>query len=329
MSDALTLPAHSPRLLDQVRGVLRVKHYSIRTEESYIQWIKRFIYFHQKRHPRDMGAAEIQAYLTHLAVNRNVSPSTQNQALSALLFLYQQVLKMELPWMDDITRAKKPQRLPVVFSKDEVKHLLAQFEGSRWLVFSLLYGTGMRIMECVRLRVKDVDFEKREITIRSGKGDKDRLTLLPAPLIDPLRLHIEKVRHLHEQDLKGGYGTVYLPYALDRKYPTACREWGWQYVFPAKNISTDPRSGRQQRHHIDEQALQKAMKVAIRRAGITKPGSVHCLRHSFATHMLEDGYDIRTVQELLGHKDVKTTQVYTHVLRRGPRGVRSPLEMLT
>lgn len=328
MSDSLTLSANQPRLLNQVRDVLRVQHYSIRTEESYLQWIKRFIYFHQKRHPREMGAKEIQAYLTHLAVNRNVSPSTQNQALCALLFLYQKVLKMDLPWLDDITRAKKPRRLPVVFSKDEVRSLLSQFDGTRWLVFSLLYGTGMRIMECVRLRVKDVDFEKREITIRSGKGDKDRLTMLPAPLIDPLYMHLEKVRHLHEQDLKDGYGTVYLPYALERKYPNASREWGWQYVFPSKNTSTDPRSGVRQRHHINEQSLQKAMKQAIRQAGIAKPGSVHCLRHSFATHMLEDGYDIRTVQELLGHKDVKTTQVYTHVLRRGPRGVRSPLEML-
>ena len=320
--------ATQPRLLDQVRDVLRFHHYSIRTEESYLLWIRRFIYFHNKRHPRDMGAKEVESYLTHLAVVRNVSPSTQNQALSALLFLYQKVLKIDLPWMNDIHRAKKAKRLPVVFTRDEVKYLLAQFEGTKWLIFSLLYGTGMRIMECLRLRVKDIDFSGHEIIIRDGKGGKDRLTLLPELLTEPLRDHLVKVRYLHEHDIANGYGTVYLPYALERKYPSANKEWGWQYVFPSVKLSNDPRSGHRQRHHLDEQAIQKSMKQAIRNSGIIKPGSTHTLRHSFATHLLEDGYDIRTVQELLGHKDVKTTQIYTHVLRKGPRAVRSPLESI-
>lgn len=320
--------SRSPKLIEQVREVMRFQHYSIRTEEAYIQWIRRYIYFHNKRHPRDMGADEITRYLTHLAVNRKVTASTQNQAFSALLFLYKKVLQMELPRLDDIQRAKKPQHLPVVFTRDEVKALLSQFDGTKWLIYNLIYGSGMRILECLRLRVKDVDFHYRQIIVRDGKGNKDRVTLLPDKLIESLRLHLDKVKTMHKQDIEQGYGCVYLPFALERKYPSACREWGWQYVFPSKNISTDPRSGVMRRHHIDEKNIQKQMKQAIRQAQIIKPGSVHTLRHSFATHLLEDGYDIRTVQELLGHKDVKTTQIYTHVLNRGAGGVRSPLERL-
>lgn len=319
---------NSPKLLDQVRNELRFMHYSKRTEEAYTQWIKRYIYFHKKRHPKEMGSEEITTYLTYLAVSRKVSASTQNQALSALLFLYKQVLKIDLPWLKDIHRAKRPKHLPVVFTRSEVKGLLSQFDGTKWLIFSLIYGCGFRIMECVRLRVKDIDFCYKQIVIRDAKGQKDRVTVLPEKLVDPLKLHLEKVRHLHGQDLENGYGCVYLPFALDRKYPNACREWGWQYIFPSKNISTDPRTNIRRRHHIDEKNLQRSMKKAIRNSGIVKPGSLHTLRHSFATHLLEDGYDIRTVQELLGHKDVRTTQIYTHVLNRGASGVQSPLERL-
>lgn len=319
---------NQPRLLDQVRDVLRREHYSVSTEKNYIQWIKRFIYFNNKRHPSELGASEIEAWLSYLARDKHVSPSTQNQALNAILFLYKKVLKMELPWMENIVRAKSRRHLPVVFNRDEVRALLAQFDGTKWVIYSLIYGCGMRIMECLRLRVKDIDFYYKEITIRDGKGNKDRVTVLPGRLIEPLRVHLDKVKLLHEQDLKNGYGSVYLPYALERKYPNASREWGWQYVFPSINISKDPRSGEHRRHHLDQKNIQRQMKQAIRRAGIIKPGSVHTLRHSFATHMLEDGYDIRTVQELLGHKDVKTTQIYTHVLRKGGKGVNSPLESL-
>jgi len=328
ISENVDNSTHSPRLLDQVRNELRFMHYSKRTEQSYVQWIKRFIYFHNKRHPRDMGSKEITAYLTHLAVNRHVSASTQNQALSALLFLYKKVLKIDLPWMDDIQRAKRPRHLPVVFTREEVKALLAQFDGTKWLIFNLIYGCGFRIMECVRLRVKDIDFHYKQILIRDAKGQKDRVTVLPERLIESLQLHLAKVRQLHEQDLEIGYGCVYLPYALEKKYPNACREWAWQYVFPSKNISTDPRTNIRRRHHVYEKNLQRAMKQAIRKAGIVKHASLHTLRHSFATHMLEDGYDIRTVQELLGHKDIKTTQIYTHVLNKGAGGVRSPLDTL-
>lgn len=316
------------RLLERFREVMRLHHYSIRTEEAYLQWIKRFIHFHNKRHPREMGAQEITDYLTHLAVNRKVSASTQNQALNAILFLYKKVLEMDLPWMDEIVRAKRPQHLPVVFTREEVKAILAQFEGTRWLIFSLIYGCGLRVLECLRIRVKDIDFHYRQIVVRDGKGNKDRVTMLPAPLLDPLRTHLVRVRQMHEQDLQSGYGCVFMPFALERKYPNACREWGWQYVFPSRNISKDPHSDLWRRHHIHEKTLQKAMKRAIRQAGIVKHGSVHTLRHSFATHLLEDGYDIRTLQELLGHKDIKTTQIYTHVLNKGAGGVRSPLDTL-
>lgn len=315
-----------PRLLNQVRDRIRTLHYSIRTEQSYIGWIKRYIYFNNKRHPADLGKLEIEAFLTHLAVNRKVSASTQNQALNAILFLYKQVLNVDLPWLEDVTRAKKPKRLPVVLTKPEVQAVLSTLEGTRGLIVQMLYGTGLRLMECIRLRVKDIEISRREIIVRSGKGDKDRVTILPESLVGQLEAHIERVKVLHKNDLSSGLGCVYLPYALERKYPAACREWCWQYVFPSKSTSTDPRSGRVARHHISPQSIQRAIKQAMRAANITKPASTHTLRHSFATHLLENGYDIRTVQELLGHKDIKTTMVYTHVLNRGGRGVRSPLD---
>jgi integron integrase len=303
------LQKSAPRLLDVVRDEIRFLHYSRSTEQAYTQWIKRFIYFHNKRHPREMGANEIKSFLTHLAVKQRVSASTQNQAFNALLFLYKKVLKIELPLLEGIQRAKRSRHIPVVFTRQEVKSILSQFDGTKWLFYSLIYGCGLRLMEGLRLRVKDIDFHYQQITVRDAKGHKDRVTVLPEKLIEPLQLHLDKVRHLLELDLKSGYGCVYLPFALERKYPNACREWGWQYVFPSKNISTDPRTGIRRRHHMAEKNLQRAIKQAIRNAGIVKPGSTHTLRHSFATHMLEDGYDIRTVQELLGHKDVKTTMI--------------------
>ncbi len=317
-----------PKLLDQVRDAIRVKHYSMRTEEAYVHWIKRFIFFHEKRHPLKMGESEVSKFLSHLAVEGKVSASTQNQALSALLFLYQEVLKQELGWINNVKRAKKPSHLPVVFTKEEAKAVLLRLEGTKWLMASLLYGAGLRLMECLGLRVKDIDFSYNQITVRDGKGGKDRLTMLPGSLQEPLKKHLEKVRILHEQDLKEGFGKVYLPFALAKKYPNAEREFAWQYVFPASNRSIDPRSGIERRHHIYETVLQKAVKAAVRAAGINKPASCHTFRHSFATHLLEDGYDIRTVQELLGHKDVSTTMIYTHVLNRGGKGVRSPLDGL-
>jgi integron integrase len=316
-----------PRLLDQVREEIRIRHYSIRTEQAYVQWIRRFILFHRKRHPREMGAAELTAFLTDLAVQHNVAASTQNQALNAILFLYRDVLKIELPWLDQVQRAKKPQRLPVVFTREEVKALLALLQGTTWLMAMLTYGSGLRLLECLRLRVKDVDFHYRQLLIRDAKGQKDRVTVLPNSLIDPLRTHLARVRERHELDLRDGFGRVFLPHALAVKYANADREWGWQYVFPSSRRSIDPVSGIERRHHAPEDALQRAVKQAIRRANIVKPGSVHTLRHSFATHLLESGYDIRTVQELLGHADVKTTMIYTHVLNRGGRGVVSPADL--
>lgn len=315
-----------PRLLDQVREAIRLRHYSIRTEQAYTDWIRRFILFHGKRHPREMGAAEVERFLTHLAVEGRVAASTQNQALSALLFLYRTVLKVDLPWLGEMTRAKRPGRLPVVLTVEEVRRVLARIDGQQGLMADLLYGAGLRLLECVRLRVKDLDFEMRQITVRDGKGEKDRMTMLPQSVLEPLRAHLEKVKVLHAHDLEEGFGEVYLPYALDRKYPDASREWGWQYVFPAAGRSVDPRSGKERRHHVDEQTLQRAMKKAVRAAGLTKPASCHTLRHSFATHLLQSGYDIRTVQELLGHQDVATTMIYTHVLNRGGSGVISPLD---
>lgn len=317
-----------PKLLDQVRDRIRTKHYSLRTEQAYLGWIRRFILFHGKRHPAELGAPEVEAFLSHLAVDGQVAAATQNQALAALLFLYREVLNQPLPWLDNLTRAKRPARLPVGLTVTEVQLLLARMEGTVGLAARLLYGTGMRLMECVRLRVKDVDFAARQITVRDGKGGKDRVTVLPDALIAPLQAHLAQVKALHEADLRAGFGDVYLPFALERKYPDAGRSWAWQYVFPARGLSVDPRSGKTRRHHMDEKAIQRAMKQALHNTGISKPASPHTLRHSFATHLLQSGYDIRTVQELLGHKDVSTTMIYTHVLNRGARGVQSPLDML-
>ncbi|MCX7149670.1 MAG: integron integrase [Rhodocyclales bacterium] len=321
-------PAAAPRLLEQVRGRIRFKHYSIRTEQAYLDWIKRFIRHFGKRHPKDMGAKEVQEFLTHLAVVGRVAASTQNQAKSALLFLYREVLELELPWLDDVEAARTPKRLPVVLTSAEVMAVLSRLEGRHGLIARLLYGTGLRIMECLRLRVKDVVFERGEILVRDGKGFKDRVTMLPASVAPALREHMERVRELHRQDLVAGNGEVHLPYALDRKYPAAGREWMWQYIFPSANLSVDPRSGVVRRHHVQDQTVQRAIKGAVRAAGIDKPATPHTLRHSFATHLLEGGYDIRTVQELLGHADVKTTMIYTHVLNRGGRGVVSPVDRM-
>ncbi|PKO24588.1 MAG: integron integrase [Betaproteobacteria bacterium HGW-Betaproteobacteria-8] len=318
----------SPKLLDQVRDKLRVKHYAIRTEQSYVDWIKRYIYFHDKTHPKDLGAQDVEAFLTHLAVVGNVAASTQNQAKSALLFLYREVLEIQLPWLDNVTQAKAPKKLPVVLTVAEVQAVLSRLSGSHLLIASLLYGGGMRLMEAVRLRVKDVEFSRHEIIVREGKGFKDRVTMLPEAVVVQLKAHLLKVKALHEEDLAQGYGEVYLPFAQDKKYPNAGREWGWQYVFPSKNLSVDPRSGKTRRHHLDEKGVQRAMKQAVRDAGLVKPATPHTLRHSFATHLLQSGYDIRTVQELLGHSDVSTTMIYTHVLNKGGRGVASPLDQL-
>lgn len=319
-------PSNTPKLLDQVRGKIRLKHYSIRTEQAYVDWIRRFILHFGKRHPRELGAANVEAFLTHLAVAGNVAASTQNQAKSALLFLYREVLETELPWLDNVERARAPKRLPVVLTREEVQGVLGRLTGTHWLIASLLYGAGLRIMEGLRLRVKDVEFSRKEILVRDGKGFKDRVTMLPAALAAPLAEHLKRVKALHEQDLAAGRGAVHLPYALERKYPGAARDWGWQYVFPSANLSEDPRSGIERRHHLQDQAVQRAMRQAVRDAGIAKPATPHTLRHSFATHLLEGGYDIRTVQELLGHADVSTTMIYTHVLNRGGRGVTSPLD---
>ncbi|MEW5891650.1 MAG: integron integrase [Pseudomonadota bacterium] len=326
MSYAPNHSAQPPKLLDVVRDRLRVKHYSLRTEQQYVQWIKRFILFHGKRHPRELGAEAVESFLSHLAVAGNVSASTQNQALAALLFLYKEVLGLELPWLDGITRAKKPKRLPTVLNRDEVRRILDRMDGTYALMARLLYGTGMRLMECVRLRVKDVDFSRGEIMVRDGKGGKDRVTVLPQSLVPLLQAHLEKRRALYEDDLAQGRAEVFLPDALVKKYPKAATEWGWQYVFCSGSFSRDPRSGAVRRHHLDEKLLQRAMRRAVQDAGITKPATPHTLRHSFATHLLEGGYDIRTVQELLGHSDVSTTMIYTHVLNKGGRGVVSPLD---
>jgi len=315
-----------PKLLDLVRDRIRVKHYSIRTETQYVQWVRRFILFHGKRHPRDMGAPEVEPFLTHLAVEGHVAAATQNQALSALLFLYKEVLGVDLPWLNDVTRAKRPQRMPVVLTRDEVHAVLDRMAGVYGLMARLLYGTGMRLMECVRLRVKDVDFGRGEILIRDGKGAKDRVTMLPQSLVGPLQSHLQQRRTLFDDDRQAGKASVYMPDALARKYPNSPTEWGWQYVFPSGSYSVDPRSGAERRHHLDEKLLQRAMKKAVQASGLAKPATPHTLRHSFATHLLEAGYDIRTVQELLGHKDVATTMIYTHVLNKGGRGVTSPLD---
>jgi integron integrase len=321
-------PQNPPRLLDRARDKIRAKRYSLRTEQAYLDWIKRFIWFHGKRHPAEMGAPEVEAFLTYLAVDRRVAAATQNQAKSALLFLYREVLGFELPWLSEVVQAKTPQRLPVVLTTREVARVLAELRGTHALIGRLLYGTGMRIMEGVRLRVKDVEFARHEIIVRNGKGAKDRMAVLPRGIARRLREHLGRVAALHAADLQAGYGAVWMPDALARKYPTASRDWGWQYVFPANGLSRDPRSGEVRRHHLSDQAFQRAMRQAVRDAGLVKPATPHTLRHSFATHLLEAGYDIRTVQELLGHSDVSTTMIYTHVLNRGGRGVRSPLDAL-
>jgi len=316
----------SRKLLDQIRDAIRLKHYSYSTEKTYVHWARRYILYHNKRHPAEMGVAEIEAFLTHLAKDEHVSASTQNQALNALLFLYRNVLQIDIPVPLHALRAKRSEHLPTVLSKDEVARVLAGMHGLHQLMGKLLYGCGLRLMECFHLRVKDIDFEQSQIIVREGKGEKDRATMLPASLIQPLKNQITFVKNQHERDLAQGYGSVELPFALARKYPTADKEVGWQYLFPSERLSTDPRSGIVRRHHLDPSGLQRAVKAAAKLARIDKPVSPHTFRHCFATHLLEAGYDIRTVQELLGHKDVKTTMIYTHVLNRGPKAVRSPLD---
>jgi len=315
------------KLLDQYRDTLRIKHYSPRTEDTYIAWVKNYILFHNKRHPKDMGIPEIEQFITHLATTQQVSASTQNQAFSAILFLYRHILHIEL---NEPPLAKlRPQRsktIPTVLSKDEVKRLIASLTGTNKLIAQVMYGGGLRVMECMRLRVKDIDFDNRQIIVRDGKGENDRITTLPGSLIQSLQLHISYVKSLHEKDLADGYGSVYLPYALERKYKNTNKDWVWQYLFPAPQISTDKRTGITRRHHIHEAVIQKSIKEAARRANIDKHVTPHTLRHSFATHLLQNNYDIRTIQELLGHKDVKTTMIYTHVLQRGGLAVKSPLD---
>ena len=312
-------------LLDELRREIRVRHYSIRTEHAYADWVKRYVLFHEKRHPKDMGAAEINQFLSYLATDLNVAASTQNQAACAIVFLYKNVLKMEPGDFGEVVRAKRPRRLPVVLTVEEVAAILEKLQGTKKLMFELMYGTGMRIVELIRLRVKDIDFQHKIITIRDGKGQKDRAVMLPAEIKEVIATHLAKAKNLHERDLADGHGTVHLPHALERKYPRANLEWGWKYVFPASKYSVDPRTGRKQRHHVYESVLQKALKKAVQEAGIHKPVHAHTARHSFATHLLESGENLRTVQKLLGHKDIRTTTIYTHVLQTGPCGVGSPL----
>lgn len=316
------------KLLGQMREALRARTYSPRTEQSYVMWIRRYVQFHDLRHPDEMGEAEINAFLTHLAVKRKVSASTQNQALSALLFLYRHVLHRDIGELGEVIRARRPRRLPVVMTRDEVRAVLRRLSGEKQLIGSLLYGSGMRLLECLQLRVQDIDLTSSQITIRDGKGRMDRVTMLPVSLQEPLKEHLQKVKAIHEQDLKDGFGRVILPTALDRKYPNASSEWRWQWIFPQQRRWRDRESGNQGRHHMDESIMQRAVREAVRDAGITRRATCHSFRHSFATHLLEDGYDIRTIQELLGHRDVKTTMIYTHVLNRGPTGVRSPMDRI-
>lgn len=318
----------APRLLDRVRAALRARHYSRRTEGAYVAWIRRYIVFHGKRHPSDMGGPEITRFLSSLAVEGNVAASTQNQALSALLFLYRDVLEVDLPWLDEIVRAKRPQRLPVVLTRDEVRAVLRRLEGAPRLMAYLLYGAGLRLLECCRLRVQDVDFASNQIVVRGGKGDKDRVTMLPATVKPDLARHLDWVREQHRRDVECGAGWVELPSALARKYPTAGRESVWQWVFPATRMYVERLTGQRRRHHLHESVLQRAVKHAVWRAGIAKRAGPHTLRHSFATHLLEEGRDIRTVQELPGHRDVSTTMIYTHVLNLGPAAVRSPVDRM-
>jgi integron integrase len=317
-----------PRLLDRVRAALRARHFSRRTEEAYVAWIRRYIFFHDKRHPAHMGAPEVTRFLTSLAVDRHVAASTQNQALSALLFLYRDVLEVDLPWLDGIVRAKRPQRLPIVLTRDEVRAVLRALQGVPRLMACLLYGSGLRVLECCRLRVQDVDFGGNQIVVRGAKGDKDRITVLPSLIKQDLVRHLDTVRQQHVRDVQSGAGWVELPTALARKYPSAGRDWLWQWVFPATRYYRDRDTGQVRRHHLHETVLQKIVKDAALRARVAKRATPHTLRHSFATHLLEDGRDIRTVQELLGHRDVSTTQIYTHVLNRGPLAVRSPIDTI-
>jgi integron integrase len=314
--------------LDRVRGTIRARHYARRTERAYCHWIRRYVLFHEKKHPLQMGEPEITRFLTHLAVEGRVSASTQNQALSALLFLYREVLRRDVAWMQEIVHAKRPARLPTVLSREEVAALLLQLHGVEWLMASLLYGSGLRLLECCRLRVQDVDIRRREMVVRSGKGNRDRVTLLPERTADRLAAHFEHVKRQHAEDLRRGFGSVELPDAIERKYPSAPWEWAWQWVFPATRFYKDAVTGRERRHHLHETVLQRAVRTAAQRAGIPRRATCHTLRHSFATHLLESGYDIRTIQELLGHRDVSTTMIYTHVLNRGGRGVRSPMDGL-
>jgi integron integrase len=316
----------SPRLLDQVRVAIRLRHYSYRTEQAYVDWIKRYILFNGKRHPSGLGATEVERFLSHLAEQRNVAAATQAQALSALLFLYKRVLNTDLPWLDSVVRAKRPKKLPTVLTQKEAQRVIANLPGVFWLIGGLLYGSGLRLTEALRLRVKDLELERRRILVRDGKGAKDRVTLLPSSLAAPLQSHLEKVKVLHLQAIERGFGGVELPHALARKYPRAHVDWAWQYVFPAARPSVDPRTGTRRRHHVMDESVQRHVRNAARAAGIEKPVSPHTFRHSFATHLLEDGYDIRTVQELMGHGSVTTTQIYTHVMASGKSAVRSPLD---
>jgi integron integrase len=319
-------PHQEKKLLDQVRDAIRLKHYSERTCETYVQWIKQYILFHNKRHPKEMGFPEIQAFQTHLAINKKLSASSQNQALSAVLFLYRNVLKIELNGSTNSIRANKPEHVPAVFTKEEVQRIFQKMEGVSLLMAQVMYGSGIRVSECVQLRVKDLDFEYLTITVHDGKGEKDRVTMLPASLIEPLQVHLLNVQKIHNRDIEHGFGQVGIPYALARKYPNVDREWGWQYIFPSATLTKEKETGLMRRWYTSESTIQKAVKKAIRDAGINKHASCHTFRHSFATHLLQAGYDIRTVQELLGHKDVKTTMIYTHVLQRGGLAVKSPLD---
>jgi integron integrase len=319
-------PQNKPKLLDQVRQLMRLRHYSLRTEEVYVGWMRRYILFHGKRHPRDLGEEDVSKFLSSLAIEGRVAASTQNQALNALLFLYKEVLHHDLGFIVNAVRVKRPPKVPVVLSPTEVRAVLAQLSGQYRLMGQLLYGSGLRLLECLRLRVKDVDLEYLHIAVREPKGGKERKTILPVSLAAALREHLEKVKRRHEEDVAAGFGGVHLPGALERKLPNASREWPWQYVFPSERRSIDPRTGIERRHHVNEKNLQNAMRVAVRKARISKAASCHTLRHCFATHLLENGYDIRTVQELLGHKDVSTTMIYTHVLNKPGIGVKSPLD---
>ena len=325
-SESLCNMFNKPRLLDQVREAIRKRHYSYRTEKQYVGWIRRFIHFHGKRHPEQMGGPEVEEYLSHLATQRNVASATQAQALAALLFLYKNVLGINLPWLGNVTRANRPKRLPVVLSRAEVRNLLDHLHGDYWLIASMLYGSGLRLLEALRLRVKDLDLERRCLLVRDGKGAKDRVTIIPDSLLGTLNARLKLLRAAHESALVAGFGGVELPHALSRKYPRAHLDWGWQYIFPSAVPSRDPRSGAWRRHHVHEQSVQRVVREAVRKAQLSKPASCHTFRHCFATHLLDAGADIRTVQELMGHSSVKTTQIYTHVLNRGGIAARSPLD---